>query len=147
MLSISSLTKSTIASGLLVVLIAVYGTLVVVTGQLTIPQALFLVAIVVLACGSVIFVRRAEGEIREAINLCKAIDKGDFEARIVNSSATGQMGDLHATLNNMVDRCDAFVREATASLEYVSRNQYFRKIIEKGMTGSFRNAAATVNCV
>jgi methyl-accepting chemotaxis protein len=45
----------------------------------------------------------------------------------------------------MIDRCDAFVREATASMETVCRNTYYRLILEGGLQGSFRVAASIIN--
>jgi methyl-accepting chemotaxis protein len=45
----------------------------------------------------------------------------------------------------MTDVMDAFVREASASMDYVSRNQYFRRILEDGLQGSLRNGAKIIN--
>jgi hypothetical protein len=45
----------------------------------------------------------------------------------------------------MIDRCDAFVREATASMEAVCRDTYYRLILEGGLQGSFRVAANIIN--
>lgn len=48
-------------------------------------------------------------------------------------------------VNDMIDRCDAFVRKATASLEAVCRNIYYRRIFYGGLQGSFRVAAEIIN--
>lgn len=52
---------------------------------------------------------------------------------------------LHDEVNNLLDRCDAFLREAAASMEHTSRNEYYRRIIEKGMVGAYRGAARRAN--
>ena len=55
------------------------------------------------------------------------------------------MADAQHKVNDMIDRCDAFVREATASLEAVCRNVYYRRILYGGLQGSFRVAAEIIN--
>ncbi|RTL28011.1 MAG: methyl-accepting chemotaxis protein, partial [Rhodocyclaceae bacterium] len=40
---------------------------------------------------------------------------------------------------------DAFVREASASMDYASRGKYFRKILARGLPGSFRHSATVIN--
>jgi methyl-accepting chemotaxis protein len=86
-----------------------------------------------------------EAELQRCIELCKQIDQGNFEARIIDITATGTIGELQHALNDMVDRTDAYVRESQACLEYVAKNQYFRTIVEKGMTGSFLLGARAIN--
>jgi methyl-accepting chemotaxis protein len=93
----------------------------------------------------VFFAKRSEAEIEDATAVCRAIDAGDFEARIVLSRAGGAIGELHKSINDMIDRCDAFVREAGASLEYVAAGKYFRKIVSTGLSGAFLDGARKVN--
>ena len=47
--------------------------------------------------------------------------------------------------NDMLDIADAFVREASASMDYASRGKYFRKILARGLPGSFRRSATVIN--
>ncbi|MEK7819496.1 MAG: HAMP domain-containing methyl-accepting chemotaxis protein, partial [Pseudomonadota bacterium] len=98
-----------------------------------------------LAGSVVVGTRKAATAIARMTAVCKDIDKGNFEARLVDVSETGDVGELMHSINDMVDRTDAYVRESAASLEYVARNQYFRRILEKGMMGSFLNASRAVN--
>lgn len=83
--------------------------------------------------------------IRKATTVCKAVANGDFEARILNITETGEAAELLHTINLLIDRTDAYMRESKACLEYVSRNQYFRLISERGMVGSFKEASRTIN--
>lgn len=80
-----------------------------------------------------------------ALDVMKRVAAGDFEARLTNITAEGDLGELLNTVNDLVDRCDAYIRESAACMDYVSKNQYFRKIIETSMQGSFLNASKTVN--
>lgn len=83
--------------------------------------------------------------ISKATKVCQAVADGDFEARILNITETGELGELMHAINRLIDRTDAYMRESKACLEYVSRNQYFRLIADKGMVGSFGEAARTIN--
>ncbi len=83
--------------------------------------------------------------LQKIITVCEAVAEGDFESRILDIHETGILGDLMHTINLMIDRTDAYMRESKATLEYVSRNQYFRTIAEKGMAGSFLESARTIN--
>jgi len=77
--------------------------------------------------------------------VCQEIIRGNFEARIINVNETGSLADVQHKVNDMIDRCDAFVREATASLDAVCRNIYYRRILYGGLQGSFRVAAEAIN--
>jgi len=76
---------------------------------------------------------------------CDAVIKGNFEARIPRVVEDGPLGDVQHKVNDLIDRCDAFIREATASLDAVCRNVYYRRIMLGGMQGSFRAAAEKIN--
>lgn len=97
------------------------------------------------AVGSVFYTKKVQKEILRATATCKSLAVGDFEARLVGINEGGDLGALLWAINDMTDAMDAFVREATASMEYVSRNQYFRRILEEGMQGSLLNGARIMN--
>lgn len=83
--------------------------------------------------------------ITKALAVMKKVAAGDFEARITEITADGDLGELLNSINDLVDRCDAYVRESAACMEHVNEKQFFRLIIEKGMQGAFLNASRTVN--
>ena len=70
---------------------------------------------------------------------------GDFESRILHIDNTSECAQVMHAANDMIDRCDAYLRESAACLEYVSRSKYYREIIEQGMGGSFLRAAQGIN--
>lgn len=86
-----------------------------------------------------------KSSLKKATEVCKAVANGDFEARITNITETGEAAELMHAINLLIDRTDAYLRESKACLDYVSRNQHFRLIAEKGMVGSFKDAARSIN--
>ncbi|GJM03155.1 MAG: hypothetical protein DHS20C08_16560 [Rhodomicrobium sp.] len=89
--------------------------------------------------------RSQKKSISRAAEICRRAANGDFEARILNINETCEMAELMHAINEMIDRTDAYLRESKASLQYVSRNQYFRLIMEEGMVGSFLDSAREIN--
>ncbi|MBT3767212.1 MAG: methyl-accepting chemotaxis protein [Rhodospirillaceae bacterium] len=83
--------------------------------------------------------------ISKALKVCEAVAEGDFEARILDITETGEAAQLLNAINRLIDKTDAYVRESTACLDYVSRNKYYRRIVEKGMSGSFLTAGRAIN--
>ena len=77
--------------------------------------------------------------------VCDEIVKGNFEARIPRVTEEGVLGNVQHRINDMIDRCDAFIRESTASLDAVCRSIYYRRILVGGMQGAFRVAAEKIN--
>jgi len=91
------------------------------------------------------FGRQSRKSIAKARAVCEAAASGDFEARIVGITEKGELGELMQAINLLIDRTDAYMRESKACLEYVSRNQHFRLIAERGMVGSFLASARAIN--
>jgi hypothetical protein len=90
--------------------------------------------------------RHADARVLERITaICRDISRGNFEARLTHIEETGVLAEAQLAVNDIIDRCDAFVREATASMETVCRNTYYRLILEGGLQGSFRVAASIIN--
>ena len=84
-------------------------------------------------------------EIGRATQTCNALDRGDFEARIVPMAEAGELRDLHSSINAMIDRADAYVRESAAAMECASRKKYYRKIVARGLHGAYNVAARDIN--
>jgi methyl-accepting chemotaxis protein len=83
--------------------------------------------------------------IGKATEVCAAITRGDFEARLTAVEAKGRLGQLMIAINRMIDVTDAFVRESGAAMDYVSRGKYFRRVLPAGLLGQFRRQASTIN--
>jgi methyl-accepting chemotaxis protein len=89
--------------------------------------------------------RDREEWIREATRVCRDAAAGNLESRLTRIDADPELAELLSSINHMLDMTDAFVREATASLEFASEGKYFRRVLPNGMLGSFRRAAQSIN--
>ncbi len=95
--------------------------------------------------GAGLFLRRAGAVVNRLTDVNRAIAAGDFEARVISIREGGALGELMHATNDAIDRTDAFVREATASMHAVSEHKYFRRIMLRGMQGGFLHASRTIN--
>ena len=91
------------------------------------------------------FFRSRRASLRKATEVCKAVAKGDFEARILNINDKDELAELMHSINLLIDRTDAYLRESKTCLDYVGQNRHFRLISEKGMVGAFGAAARSIN--
>lgn len=84
--------------------------------------------------------------IERATEVCKEAARGNLEARLLHIDGhDAGIGELLHAINHLLDMTDAFVREATASLEYAGHGRFFRRVLLNGMLGSFRKAAESIN--
>ncbi len=78
----------------------------------------------------------------------EAAAAGDGEARMHAVPGTQTMPDaiaVRTAFNGVLDRSDAFVREATEALASISEKRFYRRVLLGGMRGPFRSAAITIN--
>ena len=80
-----------------------------------------------------------------AIDVCRALSKGDFETRDLDFDQWGMVGELTEAVNDMADHIDAFVRESSAAMDAVRHNRYWRRILPDGMHGALLRASQTIN--
>ncbi len=83
--------------------------------------------------------------ITRARKVCDEIASGNFEARITNITEKGEVGEMLHSINRMIDRMDAYIRESHACMNAVSEGKYYRLIIERGLVGDYKNAARSIN--
>ncbi|WP_135081720.1 methyl-accepting chemotaxis protein [Terasakiella sp. SH-1] len=83
--------------------------------------------------------------ISQFIEVCEAVAEGDFEKRIIDMPVDADFQQLAQAINRLIDRTDAYVRETTASSQYVRDNKYYRRINMKGMLGAFAVASEIIN--
>ncbi len=88
---------------------------------------------------------KAQRAIAMANRVMAAAARGDLEARAVGISFKGEVAELLHNLNRLLDLSDAFVREAKVSLARVARGEFYRRVIETGMVGSFKDSAREIN--
>ncbi|NUB02346.1 chemotaxis protein [Azospirillum melinis] len=95
--------------------------------------------------GALLFLRHTCAVVDQLTRVNRAVAAGDFEARVIGIREGGALGELMHATNDAIDRTDAFVREATASMYAVSEHKYFRRIVLRGMQGGFLHASRTIN--
>jgi methyl-accepting chemotaxis protein len=83
--------------------------------------------------------------VAEAADVCESAAQGDLEPRLLHAPKTGDIGRLLHSINHMLDMTDAFVRESGATLDHAARGQFFRRVLLRGMRGSFKQASQRIN--
>lgn len=108
--------------------------------------AMAIQAVVLVLAGMALFrMFQTQRLLGEASAVCRRIAKGDFEARILGIPDDGRTGTLLHAINDMIDDCDAFVREATAAMTAMHHNKYFRRILPSGLHGALLHGAGAIN--
>ena len=83
--------------------------------------------------------------LRRAADVCEAAAQGNLEERVLSYPREGDLGRMMDGLNHLLDMTDAFVREAGASLDHAAHGKFFRRVIQRGMRGSFKHGAGLIN--
>ncbi len=83
--------------------------------------------------------------LRAIAEICEAAASGNLETRLASIGDDDLAVRVRSALNRLLDTTDAFVREASASLEYAARGQFFRRFLVRGMSGTFAAAANVIN--
>lgn len=145
MMNLSSLSKAKYINFFLLVALATasFSELSRGTGGLFVE--IILVGCFILSGVSAFFLSRCQSELKKADQVCKQLARGDFSVRILNVREKGEVGELLLSINDMVDRMDAFIREATACMQAVSENRYYRKILPNGMQGALSLGSEIIN--
>ncbi len=93
----------------------------------------------------VVYIHKTRKVVRQAEHVCRAVSKGDFESRVIDIRERGDLGVLLWSINTMIDRTDAYVRESAAAMEAVRANKYYRRIREEGLLGALLTSARIIN--
>jgi methyl-accepting chemotaxis protein len=88
---------------------------------------------------------RLRGGILRAVDVARALERGDFEIRDLVFDQPGMVGELSEAINDMADHLDAFVRESSAAMDAVRHNHYHRRILPDGMKGALLTSSRTIN--
>ena len=88
---------------------------------------------------------RRQRALDEIAVVCERAAAGDLGVRVVDTESHGELAPILQSLNRLLDRTEAFIREATASLTYASEGKFFRTFMLRGMLGEFRRGAQVIN--
>jgi len=83
--------------------------------------------------------------IKNLADVCEAASQGDLEVRLLHVDIDGDLERAIRSVNGLLDYTDAFVRESKASLTAAANGKFFRKVLLKGMRGSFKQASEVIN--
>lgn len=143
MMSSFTLFNATIASG-----VALVG------GAATVVCALLGLTMATVLCGAIVMlamlfaltaVHRTRRGLGAATEVCNQIGWGNFEVRAKDYTEAGEVRELMTSMNHMIDRTDAFLREAAASMTAIENNRYYRRIQPGGLNGSYLQNAEIMN--
>lgn len=70
---------------------------------------------------------------------------GNLEARLLHCDESEKFRTVARSVNHLLDMADAFLREAGASLEHASEGKFFRRVLLRGMRGTFREKSRLIN--
>ena len=138
-----TLFNATIASG-----VALAG------GAATVVCALLGLTMATVLCGAIVMlamlfaltaVHRTRRGLGAATEVCSQIGWGNFEVRAKDYTEAGEVRELMTSMNHMIDRTDAFLREAAASMTAIENNRYYRRIQPGGLNGSYLQNAEIMN--
>ncbi|MBT9554886.1 MAG: methyl-accepting chemotaxis protein [Myxococcales bacterium] len=76
---------------------------------------------------------------------CDQASGGNLEPRCPHLGDDPELKAARRSLNHLLDLTDAFVREAGASLIHASAGKFYRRVLTRGLHGSFREGATTIN--
>ncbi|MEU4422594.1 methyl-accepting chemotaxis protein [Actinoplanes sp. NPDC024001] len=75
----------------------------------------------------------------------RSVSAGDFEARVPPIGETETAIATRTAVNDLLDRIDAFVREAGAASAAAAEGRFYRRFLTTGLQGAFRLSAEQVN--
>ena len=83
--------------------------------------------------------------IKKITEVCNEAGNGNLESRIVGYDKNDEIGNLVHAINNLLDVTDAFVRESQAALSFASQGKFYRRVLLRGLPGTFKQASRTIN--
>ena len=91
-------------------------------------------------------VQDVQGLLAHAVEVCEAAARGDLEARLIGyGGRADEMGRMALAINHLLDLTDAYVRESRASLEAARDGRFYRRVLQRGLRGTFCSAAGVIN--
>lgn len=145
MKNLSSLSKIHYAN--IAILITVFGTTIItsVMYQFHFLTATFNLLNIILAFLIFNYIKKTEKSIENTHNMVSETLHGNFENRQTHITEGGILGELSWDLNHTMDQLEVFMREVNTSIDFASKNKYFRRINTTGLNYSFAQTASKIN--
>ena len=71
--------------------------------------------------------------------------QGNLESLLLRLEEAVDLGVVGNSVNHLLDLMDAFLREAGATLEHASHGKFYRRVLLRGMRGTFRHKSQLIN--
>ena len=85
------------------------------------------------------------GILDRVIDITSEAAEGNLEARLLHCDGSEKLQKVARSINHLLDMTDAFLREAGASLEHAGQEKFFRRVLLRGMRGTFRHKSQLIN--
>ncbi|MBN2894596.1 MAG: CZB domain-containing protein [Campylobacterales bacterium] len=90
-------------------------------------------------------IRITESSIAESARMVSCATKGNLETRFTFVKGGGELERLGHDLNNFFDEIESFIRDINTSIEYASKDKYFRRVSTVGINPTFANTGKLIN--
>lgn len=78
--------------------------------------------------------------------LCKELNAGNFDARVINTSSKDEgLKDLINDLNDIIDALEAYFRESKSATEASKNHNFYRKALSSGLKGILASNIQAIN--
>ena len=95
--------------------------------------------------GNLELIQRYRQWMEQCTEVCKAGAEGNLELRLLHAEQCGEFAPLMHSINHLLDMTDAFMRESFAALEHAGQGKFYRRVLLRGMLGSFRETSKLIN--
>ncbi len=85
------------------------------------------------------------GILDRVIDITSEAAEGNLEARLLHCDGSEKLRKVARSINHLLDMTDAFLREAGAALEHAGQGKFFRRVLLRGMRGTFRHKSQLIN--
>lgn len=92
-----------------------------------------------------VHIKEAQNTVRSVGIILNNAHKGELESRITHIKDHGEFADLAWNANNLLDQLEIFMREIKAGVTKASQNKFHRKVICKGLVGTFNYNCGLIN--
>jgi len=90
-------------------------------------------------------IRSYQDVLRRVIEVASKAAQGNLEARLLHCDDSEKLRDISRSVNHLLDMTDAFLRESGAALEHASQGKFYRRVLLRGMRGTFRHKSQSIN--
>ncbi len=83
--------------------------------------------------------------VRQIADICEQAAQGNLEPRLLHCPESPHVARAVDSLNHLLDMTDALLRETGAALDHAANKKFYRRVLLRGMQGSFKRAAEQIN--